>query len=361
MAEGYMRDWEWIEFKRRRRRGGPTPGGLGIAQGQAAAAGYSSVEEWEAAGWPHPIDPDTGSPYEGYKIDRMERGRHPTGRKMTDEDWFDPKTQQIFDYLSGARVYSKHYQWAEEMRAKYPNYPMPGVNIQELLRQMFPEQYGEKQAPPLPTVETLETMMPPGMQKWMARMGLSTTQPRVPPTAPGLPGRLVEPIEEGRPPELQRWMALARASKRPEEPALEGWPEYMEAEEKKPTTWREYLRARRGEVAPEERPAWERVEQVGETVAETVRRIWESAPVRGVRGVLWEPGSPGSSRPRMRMKGLWASWISGFRLNGGLAHPNLRRPWNGGLRPRPRRKDESTKRRLWMLSWVTWMSPRESL
>jgi len=285
---GYLRNWEWWQPKPRRPRRYDEPGGWGRAQGKAAAAGYSSVEEWEAAGWPHPIDPDTGQSYEGYKIDRMERGRHPDGRKMTDQDWFNPRTQYIFDYLAGARVYSKHYDWADQMRAKYPNYPMPGINMDELLRQMFPDWYDgveEEPAPapaaareiPLPTAETLERMIPAGMQRWMQQLGIEPT-PRA--REPGLP---ISQIPEEEREAQRRAIRERELGRRPEEVIGPDWDAYLREKEREPTSWRDYFKLEEPEppIAPDV-PPWR-------AAAELIERAKGLVGVPDVRGVLPPP------------------------------------------------------------------------
>lgn len=285
---GYLRDWEWWQpkprgFGRGAARWRQESGGYGRAQGQAAAAGYGSVEEWEQAGWPHPQDPETGRPYHGYEIDRMARGRHPTGRKMVDEDWFDPKTQRIFDYLAGARVYSTHYKWADEMRVRYPNYPMPGVNMDELLRQMFPDWFGEEAPGEVPTgvgvtLEALGEIVPgePLIAQRLLQWRQVRKRAEERAQRGGLPG--FAPTEEER--EEQRAFIRSQAGQR-------GWAGFLDVEERKAEaeTWREYVgptaRPPVMGLAPQPTP-----EEQRESLVQAVRRIWESQPVRGVRGVV---------------------------------------------------------------------------
>lgn len=285
---GYLRAWEWWQPKPRGRgRRYEEPGGWGRAQAKAAAAGFSSVEEWEAAGWPHPQDPETGRPYEGYKIDRMERGRHPTGRRMEDADWFDIKTQRIFDYLQGAQVYSPHYDWAKEMRARYPQYPMPGINMDDLLAQMFPEWFdGEAPgevaarvgAPPLEEpVDILPEEV--GVAQRIAQWRQVRKRAEERAFRRGLP--VSPPTEEEREEQRRaiREREIARRALGPE------WAGYIEREEKKKTTWGRYLKptARPAVMglAPQPTP-----EEQRESLAKAMRGIWESLPVRGVRRVV---------------------------------------------------------------------------
>lgn len=225
------------------------------------AAGYDNPEDWAAAGWPQPINPETGEPWQGYEMFRMFGGRHPTGRKMTDDDWRNPYTQAIFDFLRHNRAYDNPlWDWYGQMRAKYPDYPLPGVNVQELLRKAFPEWYEEGVAP-----EEAPAVVP-----------------TVTPTAGEIAPEGVTPeITEVAPtitPEMQKWLEWARGRRPPTLAAKGPLPteKELDARRRRIREWYAYLPPEmRARLA---RPAGVAAEEVPEKAA--------VAPTEGLQGLL---------------------------------------------------------------------------
>lgn len=188
------------------------------------AAGYSTQEEWAQAGWPAPLDPETGRSWEGYKMLRMEAGRHPSGRKMTDEDWLNPYTQHILDFVRIRRLYDNPlWNWASQMRAKYPNYPYPGLNMEDLLRRMFPDWYGGETAKPaeetrkpaelkpavVPPAEVIPApAVPPALEGWLGWTPGIPEGAKGQRVARGVAGATVPTREPSQP--LKQWQAWGR-------------------------------------------------------------------------------------------------------------------------------------------------------